>query len=184
MGIFDIFRRKKEPEPPISSESEIEKIKALRDEIFGKRDMTDYLGKAAMCEKKGLKEVKEKKFDLAWKSFHEQKHHYMGHANRSEFTPQQALALDASVSVNLENILRLESKHLDAFTHILYWVSTSPSKTKTQEQKLKAYFNRAKIEGLTLDAVSEFVAKRGMKDFRTIQTWITNHTEQGGAGNA
>lgn len=174
MGIFDIFKRKKAQPPSILPKPKIERG-ALCEEIIGKRDMTDYLGKAVMCEKKGLAEIKEQKFNQAWKSFHEQKQHYMEHANRSEFTPHQALALDASVSVNLANILRLESKHLDAFIHILYWVSTSQSKTKAQEQKLKAYFNRAKTEGLSFNKVNEFIGSQGKKDLKTIQTWFTKH---------
>ena len=181
MSIFDIFRLKKRPSPTLEH-IEQRKVEDLRTEIFGKRDMTDYLGKAAMCEKKGLAKMKEKKFDEAWKSFHEQKTHYMRHANRSGFTPQQALALDASVSVNLANVLRLESKQLDAFIHILYWVSTSPATTKTQEQKLKAYFNRAKIESLNLDKVNEFIGSKEKKDFRTIQTWVANPTEPVASG--
>lgn len=136
--------------------------------------MTDYLGKAAMSEQKGLAAIKEKKFDKAWEIFHKQKNHYMGHANRSEFSPNQALALDASVSANLANILRLESKHIEAFEHILYWASTSSTKTKTQQQKLKAYFNRAKIGGLSLDEVNEFISSRKNKDFKAIRSWVAN----------
>lgn len=172
MGFFDIFKRFRRPDP-VSEVSEREKVDALRKEIFGDRDETDYLGKAAMCEKAGLTALKEKRFDEAWKCFHEQKAHYMGHANRTEFTPAQALALDASVSAHLANILRLESKHLDAFEHILYWVATSPGRTKTQEQKLKAYMNRAKIEGLSLDAVNAFIESEEGKDFRAIQLWLS-----------
>lgn len=172
MGLFDIFKRSRRP-VPVPETSEREKVDALRKEIFGDRDETDYLGKAAMCEKAGLTATKEKRFDDAWKCFHEQKAHYMGHANRSEFTPAQALALDASVSAHLANILRLESKHFDAFEHILYWVATSPGQTKTQEQKLKAYFNRAKIDGLSLDAVNEFIESDGSKDLRAIQVWLS-----------
>lgn len=178
MGLFDIFKRSRRPDPAPEA-SEREKVDALRKEIFGDRDETNYLGKAAMCEKAGLTAIKEKRFDDAWKCFHEQKVHYMGHANRSEFTPAQALALDASVSAHLANILRLESKHLDAFEHILYWVATSPGQTKAQEQKLKAYFNRAKIDGLSLDAVNAFIESDGRKDFRTIQVWLAEFKEPG-----
>jgi hypothetical protein len=171
MNILNLFKRSKQSPP--EEKTEMERVEATRKEIFGERDLTDYLGQAAMLKQEAKSAIKEKEYDRAWKLFHEQKQQYLKHASRSEFTPSQTLALDASVSEDLANILRLEGKHNDAFVHILYWIKTSSHKTKSQEKKLVAYFNRAKIPALDLDEVNEFVSTANSTDYRSIQAWLS-----------
>ena len=122
----------------------------------------DHLGKAASAGNKARAAVKAADYNLAWRLYHGQKEHYLRHASRNQFTRAQTLALDACVSQDLANILRLEGKHDDALVHILYWICTSETPTKTQQQKLIAYFNRCKFKGvshLDLHATVEILCK-------------------------
>ena len=108
----------------------------------------------------------------------QQKHFY------SQLTDQQSISisitemigLDSNVSKDLANILRLEKKHKDALVHIIYWVANSKSVTKDQESKLRAYFNRAKLTGPTVDDVMDYCLAAGIKEFHVIQndvdSWV------------
>jgi len=100
----------------------------------------------------------------------------MRHANEQRFNAQETSALDASVSENLANILRIEKKHTDALIHIIYWISTSSRRTKAQDKKLDAYFNRAKLEKLKLSQLEDFIAKNsGFRNIRNqVQEWSNN----------
>jgi hypothetical protein len=140
-------------------------------DILEEGNKNDFLGKAAEAEADALIAIEAKKYDEAWRLFHEQKMQYIKHASRSGFTRLQTLALDGSVSEYLANILRLEGKHLDALTHIVYWVASSSRKTKKQKQKLVAYFNRAGLAALDLSTVEGFI--EGIKqnpEYPLIQT--------------
>jgi hypothetical protein len=161
MGIFDFFRRRSPREAATTekndfqamlkmSEAEFQEYQKRANEEFKKHD---YLGFAATAKHKALAAVETKQYDQAWKLFHDQKLHYMKHAARSEFTRLQGLALDACVSENLANILRLQGKHQDALVHAVYWVAASPRRTKTQDRKLPAYFNRANLKDVEYSAV-------------------------------
>jgi len=131
----------------------------------------DNLGDAAKFKHKGLLAIKNKEFNKAWECFHEQKLSYMNHASQHKFNAQETLALDGSVSENLANILRLEKKHKDALIHIIYWVSTSPSTTKSQEKKLISYFNRAKLKAVNISQVNAFITIK--PEFREINNQIS-----------
>jgi len=134
---------------------------------FGRED---HLGRAAEAKHAALRAVKAGDFDRAWGLFHEQKDQYARHAARTGFSAKQILALDGTVSEDLANVLRLECKHRQALVHITYWVATSPRRTKTQTSKLRAYFNRAKLAGVSLSDLETFIASLGsLPEFRRIQ---------------
>ncbi|EJG0692348.1 hypothetical protein C4G81_RS22265 [Vibrio parahaemolyticus] len=123
----------------------------------------DFLGKAANAGQKAKKAMKLKNFDEAWGLFHEQKSLYIQHANRSGFTANQTLALDATVHEEMANILRQEGKHNDALVHIVYWVlAGSERPIKRHDQKLQAYFNRCKFQKVSFELAKENMAKLKM----------------------
>lgn len=133
----------------------------------------DFLGKAAKAKHQALAAIKARDFDTAWKHLHEQKGFYLQHASRVGFTPQQTVALDASVSENMANILRMEGKHKEAFVHILYWAISSTRSTKNQENKLLAYYKRAKFFKIGLMDVHQFIEDNSpMPDYREIQNAV------------
>ena len=117
----------------------------------------DFLGDSDKFKQQGVLAVKNKEYSKAWEVFHKQKHCLMKHADEYNFTTQQTSALDASVSENLANILRLEGRHVDALAHIIYWVSTSSKITKAQEKKLTSYFNRSKLNDVDISQVEKFI---------------------------
>lgn len=134
-------------------------------------DMTDYLGQAASAGQKAKAAADAGDFDGAWRHYHEQKAHYLNHANKSEFTPAQAIALEGSVHRNLANLLRIEGRHLEALVHFLYYYATSPKRTKTDEKQIEAYYNRSKIKAVNVDQVRSFAQNLGpIPNFRLIQS--------------
>ena len=161
MGIFDFFRKRLSREHVPEEKTELQALVEMDEadfQAYQKHAIKelwkhDYLGFAATSKHEALAALEARQYDKAWKLFHEQKLHYLKHASRSHFTRLQTLALDASVSEDLANVLRLEGKHKTALVHALYWVAASPRRTKTQDRKLSAYFNRAKIIGIDYSAV-------------------------------
>ena len=147
MGWLDFFKRKQPSAPAVTQPPEIG-----LDEFLGSSLSEDYLGKAAEAGHKAKAAVKEHRFDDAWRLYHEQKSLYMQHAKACQFTGRQTLALDASVSEQLANILRIEKKHDDALAHILYCALTSRS-TKALQNKLPIYFKRCCFQHAQFDAV-------------------------------
>jgi hypothetical protein len=164
MGIFDFFRRQS-PQETATEKNDFRALLEMGETEFQEHQKRaieeskkhDYLGFAATAKDKALAAVEAKQYDKAWKFFHDQKLHYMKHAARSQFTRLQVLALDACVSEHLANILRLQGKHQDALVHALYWVAASPRRTKVQDKKLPAYFNRAKLKDVDYLAVEELL---------------------------
>ena len=138
----------------------------------------DYLQLAAEKGREAKLAMREKNNVEAWELIQQQKHFY------SQLTDQQSISisitemigLDSNVSKDLANILRLEKKHKDALVHIIYWVANSKSVTKDQESKLRAYFNRAKLTGPTVDDVMDYCLAAGIKEFHVIQndvdSWV------------
>jgi hypothetical protein len=134
----------------------------------------DYLGKAAVARDEAKDAVAKGRFDDAWKMYHEEKEHFLAHAVRHNFSALQTLALDASVSKSLANVLRLEGRHREAFQHIVYWVATSNTETKEQGQKLNAYFNRCKYQNLSLNDASALIQQVGaMPEFTCIRDAVS-----------
>lgn len=142
----------------------------LHDVLSQGRSTSDNLGAAAEAKHAALQAVRDKRFDDAWHLFHEQKSHYLQHAQGNGFTAREALALDGSVHEDLANIRRLENNHDDALIHMLYCVITSTKPTKSQQQKISAYFGRCKFLKATLSDVQSFVEIGSRNpNFRTIQ---------------
>ena len=134
----------------------------------------DHLGPAAEAGHAAKAAVKEKRFDDAWGLYHLQKSHYHQHASQFEFSARQVLALDASVSEQLANVLRLEGRHPLALTHILYWViAQKDSPKKRHLTKLKAYFGRCKFARRTLLEVLHYIDSAQFADFAQIQMDVT-----------
>ncbi|MDY6976799.1 MAG: hypothetical protein SVW51_11335 [Pseudomonadota bacterium] len=140
----------------------------------------DYLGKAARAKHDAQAAVKEKNFDLAWRNFHIQKDYYLKHATRCGFTLKQTLSLDSSVHEDMANVLRIEGRHLQAFTDILYWViAQSGRPIKRHNTKLKAYFNRCKFKNVSFDAVEKFAQSQYENpDFFTARNKVQEWKEQ------
>ncbi|EJG0733295.1 hypothetical protein C4G28_RS10615 [Vibrio parahaemolyticus] len=69
MGLFDFFRKNKTSNQDVT----LDKPEVELDEIVEEFDNVDYLGKAASAGTKAKQAVKNKKYDKAWKLFHEQK---------------------------------------------------------------------------------------------------------------
>lgn len=179
MGIFNFFKKK--PKKDVTGRDlfsmsldgtiDHETYVSLRIE---ESIRNDFLGKAAVTGHKAKAAVKEKRFDDAWRLYHEQKEHYIKHANRSKFTARQAIALDASVHEDLANILRLEGKHDQALIHIVYWVvASSDHPIKRHEDKLRAYFNRCKYSDTTLEMAKDQIQSiTSIADFKQIRSMV------------
>lgn len=108
--------------------------------------MIDYLYKASLKKQKGKQAIKEKKMDEAWKYFLEQKEYYLQHAQQFGFDLISTQVIESSVHQDLAHILRLESKHKNALSHLSYvykvtFVANRP--IITLEKKLKNYFSKA-----------------------------------------
>ena len=128
-----------------------------KEEIFHS-SIEDNLSQAINCRNEAKKAVKEARYNDAWGLFSKQKEYYMKHATHQNFTEIQTQALDATVSEELANQLRLEGKNLDALFHIMYWViGTRHKSIKRHEQKLKAYFNRCKFQNIDYEEVYNYV---------------------------
>lgn len=165
MSFFDFFRSTR-PKSRGCDES-FEKYAARVQTDF---EAHDYLGKAAVARSEAKAAIVEGRFDDAWRKYHEEKQHFLNHAGRCNFTPEQTLALDGTVSKSLANVLRIEKRHRDAFVHIVYWVASSEIETKEQGQKLRAYFNRCKYQHRSLNDVRALIDQlRPLPDFRAIQ---------------
>ncbi|WP_299083197.1 hypothetical protein [uncultured Ruegeria sp.] len=107
---------------------------------------SDYLGKAADAKHAAKAAVKAGEHDKAWGLFHEQKEHYLKHAQAQGFDAEQVMRMDGSVSEDFANILRIEKRHTQALVHVLYWIVTSPQTIKRHDTKLEAYFARCKFQ--------------------------------------
>jgi hypothetical protein len=175
MRLFDFLKRKSAP--PTEPEESFDDLATRLQADFAKND---HLGKAAIARSKAQEALASGKYDVAWGLYHEQKQHYLQHAARCGFTKPQVLALDASVSEPMANILRLEGKHYDALVHIVYWVAASPRITKLQQQKLPAYFNRCRFETVTLSDLNDLVeVSRVDPDFVRIRDEIGGWRNRG-----
>lgn len=99
----------------------------------------------------------------------------MQHANRSGLTPEQALALDASVHEEMANILRLEGRHQEALVNILYWVLAGSNRPiKRHTQKLQAYFNRCKFLNTSIEeAEIEIATQQALPEFMLAKSIVS-----------
>lgn len=113
--------------------------------------------------------MREKNNAEAWELLQQQKSLFSKFATNEGKSGAESTALDAGVSKELANILRLDKKHKEALVHVIYWIANSKSVTKDQEGKLQAYFNRAKLSGTVVGDVMEYCLIDGVKEFSSIQ---------------
>lgn len=136
----------------------------------------DYLQLAAEKGREAKLAMREKNNAEAWELIQQQKHFYSQLTDQQTISVTEMIGLDSNVSKDLANLLRLEKKHKDALVHIIYWVANSKSVTKDQESKLRAYFNRAKLTGPTVNDVMDYCLAAGIKEFHVIQkdvdSWV------------
>lgn len=136
----------------------------------------DYLQLAAEKGREAKLAMREKNNAEAWELIQQQKHFYSQLTDQRIISVTEMIGLDSNVSKDLANLLRLEKKHKDALVHIIYWVANSKSVTKDQESKLRAYFNRAKLTGPTVNDVMDYCLAAGIKEFHVIQkdvdSWV------------
>ena len=146
--------------------------------------MIDNLGLAALARQNAEVAIKEKRYDDAWRFYHEQSEHYDRYISSGDypFTESQARCLQSSIDEGFANILRLQGKHKQALVHIVFWIGShfaADRKTLAMTKKLKAYFNRCKYVDDTLyDAqqlIESFKLNHSMTMFITtkdlISTW-------------
>lgn len=168
MSFFNFLKPKK-----TSPDLDDSTLNEILDKAFPAGDQEDYLGQAAVLGQQSRAATKAGEYDRAWGLLHEQKSLYMKHASRCNWKAEDVLNLDGSVSQPLANILRLEGNHGQALVHILYWIITARNPIKGHDQKLKAYFDRCKFEGVSLDEAKQFIAQsKGQPDFAAIQSEI------------
>tara|TARA_B100000795_G_C22666506_1_gene386199 strand:+ start:157 stop:768 length:612 start_codon:yes stop_codon:yes gene_type:complete len=136
----------------------------------------DYLQLAAEKGREAKLAMREKNNAEAWELIQQQKHFYSQLTDQQTISVTEMIGLDSNVSKDLANLLRLEKKHKDALVHIIYWVANSKSVTKDQESKLRAYFNRSKLTGPTVNDVMDYCLAAGIKEFHVIQkdvdSWV------------
>lgn len=137
---------------------------------------TDHLGKAAGHRDEAKQAIRERRFDDAWRSLHEQQSEWLAHASRHGFTKEQTLALAGSVHSDMANVLRLEKKHDEALAHMLYFGATQRGPVQGAfRKKLGAYFRRCKFGDQYGDdrAVLAVEMLRGDPDFRIAQEIVS-----------
>ena len=113
--------------------------------------------------------MREKNNTEAWALLQAQKQFYSKYTASQSAGADALVALDSHVSKDLANLLRQEKKHKDALVHIIYWVGNSQSVTKDQHSKLRAYVNRAKLSGITVDDAMDYCLVDGVKQFHMVQ---------------
>lgn len=141
----------------------------------------DFLGLAAAAGSQAREAVRGGDYNKAWGLYQDQKNLYLQHANHSGFTARHAIALDASIHQQMANVLRLEGRHTEALTHILYWAAgTSTRPVKAHESKVRAYFNRCKLTNTTLDEVHAYLSsRRGPASYSAVQKQVKRWAAKG-----
>ena len=124
----------------------------------------DLLGKAATVGHQAAAAVKAGEHDKAWGLLHQQQEYYTLHAAKSGWNNTQLLSLIGNIHESFANILRKETKHYQALGHIIFWIKSDrrPEQyraSKRHDSKLKAYFNRCKFEGISLDEAIDYTKK-------------------------
>lgn len=88
----------------------------------------------------------------------------------------QEASVFAPLHQGLADLLRLEKRHTEALPHILFWVIAGRQKPlKAHADKLRAHFNRCKLQHTTLAEVEAFAAQApaDISAIETqVQTWL------------
>jgi hypothetical protein len=133
------------------------------DNLFGERSKEDYFLNAAIEAREAELAVKEKRYDDAWRHYHQKKMCYMQQANRVG-DAKYAIELDASVHEHLANILRLEGKHREALPHIIYWVLGGRRiPLKKHNTKFKSYFSKCDFKNTPLTEAEKKLKDKQLK---------------------
>lgn len=134
------------------------------------------LGLAALSKDMGDSAVKEGRYDEAWRHYHDQKIYFFKHANMCKFNKTQIDSLDATVSLSLANVLKLEGKHNLALVHLAYCYCSELCRgilTNRTDNKLGIYFRRCKLKTITLDELKISLQSYSINlQFQEIQNWI------------
>lgn len=134
------------------------------------QDRIDHLADAAEARLQATIAEKAGDYDAAWQHLHDEKHHFLLHANKQKFSIQHTLALDSTVHEKMANILRKEKRHNDAFLHIAYWVTSQRHRPiKRHRDKFRAYYNRAESMSVSEDDAWSIIMTAPMLDFPQIQ---------------
>lgn len=113
--------------------------------------MNDYLGQAAVMEKKLKELIKEKQYEQAWKLTHEISEIHIKHINATSYvnTPgiqDWALCFSNSVAEYRAVILSKEGKHIDALLQSVWRAAVEHRPIKKYEEKMLAYLKKAKVD--------------------------------------
>ena len=139
---------------------------------------SDYLIQATEADEHAQKAIKAKEFDLAWRLLRAQRTLYLKHAAKSGLNTEETLSLDGRLHYNFANILRQKGYHQDALVHVLYWCMSYEKLTVIVERRVKAYFNRAKLDGLTFGNLKKYIEqRRGKTNLKHIQLLVEAWTK-------
>lgn len=113
--------------------------------------MNDYLGQAAVLEKKLKQLIKEKQYDKAWRLTHEISEIHVKHINSAGYskTPDVlawAMCFSNSMAEYRAVILSKEGKHLDALVQSVWRAAVEHRPIKKYIEKMQSYLKKAKIE--------------------------------------
>lgn len=142
-------------------------------------DIEDYLSLAANAHICANAEMKKKNYEEAWKLFTKQQQYYYQHAKKQNFTTSQTIALGATVSEYLANILRLENNHQQALVHFIYCVADEYPTVRYKAKKLPVYLKRAKLKNVDFEELESFIYSLSKPlNYKTIQDkvkeWMKN----------
>ena len=155
---------------------------AALDAFFSGFALEDCLAPAANMSRQAQEAKQAKNYNVAWVLLQDVKALYLKHAQQCRFTTAQTLALDASVSQAMADILRLERKHDDALVHILYWVGSTSPPTKSQIAKMGAYLRRSSVAYVSHGEINELLSMfRGQPDFLTLRDAVASWRVRGDA---
>lgn len=146
--------------------------------VYGAPEPDDLLGRSAVLGHKSGVAVKEGRYDIAWWIYNHCKRLQLAHAIKCNFDERQILRMDSAASRPMANLLRLEGKHRQALTHMVYCCSgdTMPM-SKADIKKLTAYVNRVKLESTTVEDVVEATnAMRISPNFEKAQRLVESWT--------
>ncbi len=139
----------------------------------------DYSGLMASVRVRGKKAIQEKKFNEAWKLFMEQKMYIMKLCAKRGCTQKEEISMDAEVSEDLANILRIEKRHLQALVHMTYCTLVDYPTVQYKSKKLKAYFNRAKLVNTSFEDFEKIAYElQANLDFKEVSDKIKELSEE------
>jgi len=173
MGWFNFLRKNKNTEDlefEIERQSIDKEIQARVDEngrkvaLFDRTDITtidadDYFGLYSNATYELTMAFRSKDYDKAWSLLHRIQGHKIDMAKHLEMTEKDTFAYLAEVDIGMGNVLRLEKKHNDALAHIIKAYIQSGVPEKVSNNKLPAYWKRAKLSIEDIDKAYAYIKK-------------------------